>query len=181
MYIRRHIDDLKIFESTFQRFVAPNLASRSINSASSIDTPLYEDLGLDIVIVGHSLGAGIAAVLTKLYLSAYPQRVHCYCYGIPGSVVDKTTAEELRPYVSNVSHNNDLIPTLSVSSVMRLRRQVLFAISRAKVSKTHIMQSMFRSHIESVDDLMYPISGIPDSSFLRNVRSFDVSSLNYLF
>lgn len=168
MYIRRHIQEMQIFESIHQRFSTPQVEIPSMSS------PL-NDKGLDIVIVGHSLGAGIAAVLTKLYISEYQQRIRCITYGIPGTAVDPITAEELKPYVNNISHNNDLIPTLSVSSVMRLRRQVLFAISRAKVSKTHIMQSLFRNRIETVDDLMYPHDDIPDSSFLRSVRAFDVS------
>ena len=45
-----------------------------------------------VVIVGHSLGAGIAAVLALTMRAMYPT-LKCVIYGVPGSVFDWRTAQ----------------------------------------------------------------------------------------
>ena len=45
-----------------------------------------------LVIVGHSLGAGIAAVLALTMRAMYPT-LKCVIYGVPGSVFDWRTAQ----------------------------------------------------------------------------------------
>ena len=45
-----------------------------------------------LVIVGHSLGAGIAAVLALTLRAMYPT-LKCVIYGVPGSVFDWRTAQ----------------------------------------------------------------------------------------
>ena len=41
---------------------------------------------------GHSLGAGIAVLLTVLLRNEYPF-VKCICFGTPGSVLDQQTCK----------------------------------------------------------------------------------------
>jgi len=40
----------------------------------------------DVVVVGHSLGAGTAAILAILLRQEYP-RLHCYAYSPPGGLL----------------------------------------------------------------------------------------------
>ena len=40
----------------------------------------------DVVVVGHSLGAGTAAILAILLRQDYP-RLHCYAYSPPGGLL----------------------------------------------------------------------------------------------
>jgi hypothetical protein len=42
--------------------------------------------GYDLVLVGHSLGAGTAAILAILLQQEYP-RLHCYAYSPPGGLL----------------------------------------------------------------------------------------------
>jgi hypothetical protein len=58
-----------------------------------------------LVIVGHSLGAGLAAILSLAMRAKYPN-LHCYGYGMPASIFDWKTAQECGEYVTAVYTND---------------------------------------------------------------------------
>ena len=127
---------------------------------------------VNLVLVGHSLGAGIAAILAKLMRATYPD-LKCYGYGMPGAVMDTLTSNECNEYVFNLSHHNDIVPSLSLPAVSKLRYEILDAICRAKVNKMVIMQGVFKEYIARLDDLMYAPGEEPDNNFSLSVRDFN--------
>ena len=54
-----------------------------------------------------------------------------------------------------------------------MRKDILDAISRAKVNKMVIMQAMFKEYVAQVDDLMHVRGTEPDSEFAKSVREFN--------
>lgn len=58
---------------------------------------------------GHSLGAGVAAILSMMFRPLYPN-VKCYAFEPPGCTVSLNVAVECEPYVISIVHGNDIIP-----------------------------------------------------------------------
>jgi hypothetical protein len=129
-------------------------------------------------VVGHSLGAGTACLLGLLLRPAYPG-LRVFGYGMPGSVVDPITAEEMRSYVTTVVLGDDLIARLSFSGTIRLRNKVLDCIARAKVSKLKVFSAALASDDSDAADprlLMHPKDQVPDTPFSRSLESFRARS-----
>eukprot|EP01065_Artemidia_motanka_P032501 TRINITY_DN39502_c0_g1_i1.p1 TRINITY_DN39502_c0_g1~~TRINITY_DN39502_c0_g1_i1.p1 ORF type:complete len:567 (+),score=147.58 TRINITY_DN39502_c0_g1_i1:59-1759(+) len=87
--------------------------------------------GYGLVICGHSLGAGVAALVCKMWKrkeSGLSERVRdglrCYSYGAP-QAVSPALSKELSDYVTSVTLANDVIARFSLYSMERAQRAVL--------------------------------------------------------
>ncbi len=135
-----------------------------ILSTKSVNGPNYS-----IVVVGHSLGAAIASLMTIFLRSRYPS-VKCFAFGVPGCVMDLQTAKELEGCVTSVILGSDLVPRASFHSIIRLKLRTLDAISRAKANKMTIFKSSFRH--TPISELVYKVGAEPDCEFNRNMNRF---------
>ena len=77
-----------------------------------------------IVVTGHSLGAGVAAVLGMLWVHEFKQ-LQCYLYGCP-ALTSITLAQSCKPFMHSLICGNDVIPRLSISAVDGLWAQILY-------------------------------------------------------
>lgn len=68
-------------EYIFEKIKSEKLLQRAHNYRTAVGTKSF-----DLVIVGHSLGAGIASILGIMLKSEYPNLV-CYCYSPPGGLL----------------------------------------------------------------------------------------------
>ncbi|KAJ6255346.1 lipase class 3 protein-like [Anaeramoeba flamelloides] len=101
------------------------------NSAKWFDHHLFDDVDAflqkteecKLVIVGHSLGAGTAAILAHLWKNRIPD-LSCYCYATP-PVLDQATSHSLKDHVTTVILRNDIIPRMSLASLNKLRLKLL--------------------------------------------------------
>lgn len=134
----------------------------------TIGTLRSNDFGL--VTTGHSMGAAGSVILALLLKKEFPQ-VRCFSYGTPGSTIDKETSILCQSYVLSVCLGSDIICRMSVSSLALLRTQILDAISRAKVNKMQILQSLFKEY--RVDELLFSSHQVPDSDFRRDLDVFN--------
>ena len=64
---------------------------------------------MQLVVTGHSLGAGTASVLAFLLRRLYPDTV-CYAYSPPGCVFNAAAAEASRSFVTSVTFGEDFDP-----------------------------------------------------------------------
>ncbi len=71
--------------------------------------------GYEITIVGHSLGGGVAALLTYMLKSAIPN-IYCVTYGSP-SCVDAATADVLKSHVLSIINHDDVISRITPQSI----------------------------------------------------------------
>eukprot|EP01155_Anaeramoeba_flamelloides_P049934 Anaeramoba_flamelloidesc41775_g2_i1.p1 GENE.c41775_g2_i1~~c41775_g2_i1.p1 ORF type:complete len:301 (+),score=69.30 c41775_g2_i1:445-1347(+) len=76
-----------------------------------------------LVLVGHSLGAGTAAILAYMWKDRIPD-LHSYCLACP-PVFDKATSALLKDHVTTVVLRNDIIPRMSFKSCNHLRIKLL--------------------------------------------------------
>lgn len=75
---------------------------------------LYKE-GYDITITGHSLGGGVAALVTYMLRTAIPN-IQCVTYGCP-SCVDAVTADLLKNHVLTVINHDDVISRITPHSI----------------------------------------------------------------
>ncbi|CAG8497011.1 6576_t:CDS:2 [Paraglomus occultum] len=98
-----------------------------------------EDYGL--VLIGHSLGAGVASVLALLWASPTTRmttrwsklplgrRVHCYAFATP-CVMSAELSKRSKTLTTSVAYANDFIPRLSLGHVQDLRDMVCYMGSK---------------------------------------------------
>lgn len=123
---------------------AANLAAPRGTVVSTIARALESNPDYGLVVVGHSLGGGVAACLALLWgcpLQAYRERcegtvniptapfvtgfdlglpagrpIRSYAYG-PPAIADSDLASAVRELITSVVHNNDVVPCLSIGTV----------------------------------------------------------------
>uniref|UniRef100_A0A3Q3E5A8 Diacylglycerol lipase-alpha n=1 Tax=Labrus bergylta TaxID=56723 RepID=A0A3Q3E5A8_9LABR len=91
-----------------------------------------------LVIVGHSLGAGTAAILSFLLRPQYPT-LHCYSYSPPGGLLSEDAMEYSKEFVSSVVLGKDLVPRLGLSQLEGFRRHLLEVLQKSNKPKWRII------------------------------------------
>lgn len=94
--------------------------------------------GYEIIITGHSLGGGIAAMVTFL-LQNYIPTVRCVTYGCP-SCVDAKISDDLHYNVLNVVLHDDIISRVTPQSIRLLMRELM--VFRTQVFR-HLQQDWY--------------------------------------
>jgi len=96
--------------------------------------------GYNIVVTGHSLGAGTAAILAFLLRAKYSEtRVTCYAYSPPGGLLSRAAAEESEQFTVSVVVGDDVIPRTSLSNIATLSRDIKHVISECQLPKFKIL------------------------------------------
>ncbi|XP_048870020.1 diacylglycerol lipase-beta [Brienomyrus brachyistius] len=91
-----------------------------------------------LVITGHSLGAGAAAVLAILLRSMYPT-LRCYAFSPPGGLLSKALADYTKQFVVSVVLGKDLVPRLSIPNMEHLKGRILKMVSNCNKPKYQIL------------------------------------------
>ncbi|XP_023687043.1 diacylglycerol lipase-beta [Paramormyrops kingsleyae] len=91
-----------------------------------------------LVITGHSLGAGAAAVLAVLLRSMYPT-LRCYAFSPPGGLLSKALADYTKHFVVSVVLGKDLVPRLSIPNMEHLKGRILKMVSNCNKPKYQIL------------------------------------------
>eukprot|EP00767_Chilomastix_cuspidata_P003592 gnl/Chilomastix_cuspidata/3713.p2 GENE.gnl/Chilomastix_cuspidata/3713~~gnl/Chilomastix_cuspidata/3713.p2 ORF type:complete len:575 (+),score=267.40 gnl/Chilomastix_cuspidata/3713:194-1918(+) len=103
-------DDPRAVEGFFAHrgflLMASNIYYSALPFLAELVTP-----GTDLVVCGHSLGAGVAQVLAFFLRQRFPQ-TQCFAYA-PPATVPRAAAAAMRPYVTSVVFNEDIVPRLS--------------------------------------------------------------------
>jgi len=161
MNLRQDIEDRRILQ---------DLLRGSENNQHSSNLP--DCRGYNLKCVGHSLGSGVASILSLLLKGAFPE-VTCLAYSPPGCVFDFTLAERVE-WISAVFLDADFIPHSSWRSLMKLRGQMLDMLRRAKVRKATAIRSLVTN--THVDDLLYPEDAVPNT-FARQQLELRIKAL----
>jgi len=111
-----------------------------------------------LMVVGHSLGAGVAAILSLLLRPKFP-KVKCLAYEPPGCVFDRELAEASKEWVTSIVCGVDVVPRLSWQNAKLFRSQLFEMLRRSKASKPKIMSTLFRNVPH--DELLYDTGAVP--------------------
>uniref|UniRef100_A0A8C6VXG1 Diacylglycerol lipase-beta n=1 Tax=Nothobranchius furzeri TaxID=105023 RepID=A0A8C6VXG1_NOTFU len=103
-----------------------------LNQAFSV-VPEYK-----LVITGHSLGAGTAALLAILLHASFPT-LQCYSFSPPGGLLSKALADYSKDFIVSVVLGKDLVPRLSIPNIEDLKRRILKIVSNCNKPKYRIL------------------------------------------
>ena len=105
-----------------------------------------------IVVTGHSLGAGTAAVLGFFLRSEQKicDRVRVYAYGVPGGLLNASAREESKKFVISIIHNDDIISRLSIRSVIDMRNHIRQVLRACEEPKYKIVSAGYFTGLQSI-------------------------------
>jgi len=104
----------------------------------TLTNPEYR--GFRLVVTGHSLGAGTAAILSFLLRAKYPGvSVSCLAYSPPGGLVSRAAREESRQFCVSVVVGDDVIPRTSINSIANLGLSIRGVVSRCRLPKYKVL------------------------------------------
>ena len=130
--------------------------------------------------MGHSLGAGVAAIITFLLRAHYPElspRITCLSYSPPGGLLNKQAAEESQKWCASVvvsppssstvlmsKVGNDVVPRLSLANVLHLGYEVQRVCQKCRLPKHKLLgygllgccSNIRSNHLEDEVDMIYP-------------------------
>ncbi|XP_053410470.1 diacylglycerol lipase-beta isoform X2 [Nycticebus coucang] len=115
------------------RYVYRRLIYDGILSQAFSIAPEYQ-----LVIVGHSLGGGAAALLAIMLRASYPQ-VRGYAFSPPRGLLSKSLYEYSKNFIVSVVLGKDVIPRLSVTNLEDLKKRILRVIANCNKPKYKIL------------------------------------------
>ncbi|XP_033123783.1 sn1-specific diacylglycerol lipase beta-like isoform X2 [Anneissia japonica] len=101
----------------------------SLRGTLSLESNDYE-----LVITGHSLGGGTAAILSILLKPQWPH-VKCYSFACPGGLVSSVAVEYSLSFVTTVILGSDIIPRMSLESLDDIKLQLIKIFMETDKSK----------------------------------------------
>lgn len=99
------------------------------------------DLGSEdynLVLCGHSLGAGVAAILGILLRKQYPT-LKSYLYSPPGGMLSLPAVEYTKQFATGIILGNDCVSRLGFAQMERLRYHVLLSLKSSQKSTGKIL------------------------------------------
>ncbi|XP_059479899.1 diacylglycerol lipase-alpha isoform X2 [Neocloeon triangulifer] len=88
----------------------------------------------DLVLVGHSLGAGTAAILAILLRQEHPG-LRCYAYSPPGGLLSMPAVQYSQEFTISIVVGKDVVPRIGLHQMESLRADLINAIKRSKDPK----------------------------------------------
>ncbi|XP_049866901.1 diacylglycerol lipase-beta isoform X2 [Pectinophora gossypiella] len=96
----------------------------------------------DLILTGHSLGAGVAVLVALKLRPRYPH-LKVFAFSTPAGLISREAARYTESFVLTVGVGDDLVMRLSVHSIENLRTKVIQTIHATKLPKYRIMLNGF--------------------------------------
>jgi hypothetical protein len=133
--------------------------------------------GYRLIITGHSLGAGCAAVLSCMIREKF-QSLQCFAFCPPGGLVSGGIADYCQDFVTAFINNADMIPRMSIANMEQLRDEALEVLARIKVPKIQLYRALkipiAETDVAALNEfLLHSAKDTPRSTeFYHGVQSF---------
>uniref|UniRef100_W6NCD6 Lipase and Aldehyde dehydrogenase domain containing protein n=1 Tax=Haemonchus contortus TaxID=6289 RepID=W6NCD6_HAECO len=121
------------------RYVFDTLRRHSVLEDLAVLNTNYQ-----LVVCGHSLGAGVASLLTLLLKQEYPD-VRCFAFAPPGCVISGNGLHEMEQHVMSIVSGDDVVSRISYHAMQRLRIKVAAELDACTKAKYEILiRGVFR-------------------------------------
>ncbi|XP_071792184.1 diacylglycerol lipase-alpha-like isoform X1 [Asterias amurensis] len=114
------------------------LQEEMILSRAFTHDPVKGTQNYDLVLVGHSLGAGTVSILSLLLRPDYPN-LHCYSYSPPGGLLSMPAVEYSKKFITSLVVGKDIVVRMGLSQMESLRTDLLDCIKRSTDTKWKII------------------------------------------
>lgn len=108
----------------------------------------------DLVLVGHSLGAGTAAILAIMLQQEY-QDIQCYAYSPPGGLLSQECVEATKSFITSVVIAKDVVPRIGLHQMELLRTDLINLIKKSRNPKWKIIMTALCCGTESASQITY--------------------------
>uniref|UniRef100_A0A915PX22 sn-1-specific diacylglycerol lipase n=1 Tax=Setaria digitata TaxID=48799 RepID=A0A915PX22_9BILA len=115
------------------RYVLEILRANRVLEGLKLRYPSYT-----IVCCGHSLGAGVATLLTLLLRQSFGP-IRCFAYSPPGCVISENGLKETQKFVFSVYIGDDIVPRLSFQTVCKLKYDVIKSLACSNSPKYKVL------------------------------------------
>ncbi|XP_046980433.1 diacylglycerol lipase-alpha [Schistocerca americana] len=115
-------------------YIRQKLREECILEAAFGHDPERGSAGFELVLVGHSLGAGTAAILAILLRQHHPT-LTCFAYSPPGGTLSMPAAEHSKQFITSVVVGKDVVPRIGLHQLESLRADLINTIKRSKDPK----------------------------------------------
>lgn len=116
IYIKEKLRDLNLIEKALQQ------------------DPARRTETFDLVVVGHSLGAGTASILGILLREEHPN-LQCYCFSPPGGLLSEPVVEYTKTFTTSIIVGEDVIPRLGLRQLENLRADLIHVLKESEDPK----------------------------------------------
>lgn len=108
-----------------EKLKSEHLIERALNHCPERGTNDFQ-----LVLVGHSLGAGTASILGILLRQEY-EDLQCFCYSPPGGLLSMPAVEYTKSFTISVVMGKDVVPRIGLHQMEALRADLINAIKRS--------------------------------------------------
>uniref|UniRef100_A0A1D1ZLV4 sn-1-specific diacylglycerol lipase n=2 Tax=Auxenochlorella protothecoides TaxID=3075 RepID=A0A1D1ZLV4_AUXPR len=117
-----------------------------------------------LMVVGHSLGAGAAALISLQLLDHCPG-LKCLAYSCPGALVSKNLAHAMASFTTTIVVGKDAVPRASVANLGRLMDEMVTSLARCKQPKLKVtFYPWWKRKKQDFKNLFWDYDKIPEES-----------------
>lgn len=102
----------------------------SCNNLNVLKDPARGTNEFKLVLVGHSLGAGTAAILAILLRPEYPDLM-CFSFAPPGGLLSMPAQQYTQEFITSVVVGKDVVPRIGLRQLESFRADLHNAINRS--------------------------------------------------
>ncbi|XP_058127729.1 diacylglycerol lipase-alpha [Anopheles ziemanni] len=111
-------------------YIKKKLEEENLIQRALVHNPTRGTQNFGLILVGHSLGAGTAAILAILMKQEY-EVLHCYSYSPPGGLLSMPAVEYSKSFITSVVVGKDVVPRIGLYQMEALRADLINAIQRS--------------------------------------------------